>query len=625
MGRNLKGYATMKFKCFCKAYRESKDINLIKKYLSYCFQFNVKRIKDIFDTFTVDINIKFYIYNTSYYASCLWAAVNIGNLDLVTFFLEKGCNVDESCSFSITPLHLAAYLSHYEIVKVLIETGKANVNTMNKYKTTPLMWSCDSLEMCKYLISNSNVKMDLKDNCGKNVLHWALQSESYDCFLYLLQQNGNDLNLLFDSNNNDKESAFAKFILSLGFSWELPLESKISTLQKFIVIISHSKKCLALTYDLFGATLSSINDKILKKYFWEKSIINIQNKRVLPFSVYEDYDNYYFWKDDIENKHFYFEKFISILDSTVISKECITSDDLNALNSDIDFYIQSILIYMRILNIHHPQIHRELLCLANCYQRQMSYDKVIDIYVYTLEISVMDTSISIMLNEFYDFFHQNLLYVEFETIFHFFCYFIRKFTNVIKKEVIKKDWEYTTYYNYDDTLVVLSKIFFLLYSLSLKDDNKATSELRDFATKYLIPLNLLTTYGDSILHIILRKIDEYNDSLLFCSFLRFYSSCNGHLNKYNYLNESPLYIAIYCNKNLTTIKTLIQIGCDLTQTTPDTKQILYNYLLELYPNLKFTNNITTLTTLAARTIHTNDIPFIGNIPKSLENFVINLD
>ena len=64
-----------------------------------------------------------------------------GNKDLVERLLKKGTNVDATdTKYRNTALHWAAYRSHLDVVKLLVNVG-ANVDARNKFGSTPLFWA----------------------------------------------------------------------------------------------------------------------------------------------------------------------------------------------------------------------------------------------------------------------------------------------------------------------------------------------------------------------------------------------------------------------------------------------------------------------------------------------------
>src|SRR3972149_6732401 len=60
-----------------------------------------------------------------------------GNVEVVSFLLNNGANVNQANHNGITPLYIASYKGYVEIVSLLLKNG-ANVNQARNDATTPL-------------------------------------------------------------------------------------------------------------------------------------------------------------------------------------------------------------------------------------------------------------------------------------------------------------------------------------------------------------------------------------------------------------------------------------------------------------------------------------------------------
>ena len=75
--------------------------------------------------------------------SVFMAAVDFREMDLVTWLLDQGANVNARHDFGSngTALHSAAWSGDVDLIKLLLEHG-ANANALDEeYKTTPLIWA----------------------------------------------------------------------------------------------------------------------------------------------------------------------------------------------------------------------------------------------------------------------------------------------------------------------------------------------------------------------------------------------------------------------------------------------------------------------------------------------------
>ncbi|XP_064216024.1 putative ankyrin repeat protein RF_0381 isoform X2 [Tribolium castaneum] len=151
--------------------------------------------------------------------NALLEAINVGNVEIINFFIEN--NVAINCKYrdGITPLIRAVQKGNFKVVKILVESG-ADVNFTDVQGFYPLFDSLklDDCEIAKYLISKG-AKMDCKClmqdhfQCVKNLMKMEVELKSvvlgnFDtCTLLKAVETGNPL--------------FVKYLLEQGFSTEL--------------------------------------------------------------------------------------------------------------------------------------------------------------------------------------------------------------------------------------------------------------------------------------------------------------------------------------------------------------------------------------------------------------------
>ncbi|EFA11988.2 Ankyrin repeat and KH domain-containing protein mask-like Protein [Tribolium castaneum] len=151
--------------------------------------------------------------------SALLEAINVGNVEIINFFIEN--NVAINCKYrdGITPLIRAVQKGNFKVVKILVESG-ADVNFTNAQGFYPLFdaLKLDDCEIAKYLISKG-AKMDCKClmqdhfQCVKNLMKMEVELKSVflgnfeTCTLLKAVETGNPL--------------FVKYLLEQGLSTEL--------------------------------------------------------------------------------------------------------------------------------------------------------------------------------------------------------------------------------------------------------------------------------------------------------------------------------------------------------------------------------------------------------------------
>lgn len=85
-------------------------------------------------------------------ASTLFAAES-GNIEELKLQLEVGMNPNVRDGYGRTPLHLAAWMGHVEVVEKLLEHPKCMVNALDAHERTPL-----GLAMLEQRYSSQSVK-----------------------------------------------------------------------------------------------------------------------------------------------------------------------------------------------------------------------------------------------------------------------------------------------------------------------------------------------------------------------------------------------------------------------------------------------------------------------------------
>lgn len=97
------------------------------------------------------------------------AACRKGKLEKVIEFLQNpylNADAKDEKNYNETPLIYACFNGHIEVVKVLLNNDRADINLANKYNCTPLYWACQSgkFDVVKLLLRYSNLEIDSADN-----------------------------------------------------------------------------------------------------------------------------------------------------------------------------------------------------------------------------------------------------------------------------------------------------------------------------------------------------------------------------------------------------------------------------------------------------------------------------
>lgn len=85
-------------------------------------------------------------------ATALWCASGAGHLPVVKTLIAAGADVNRTTKTMSTPLRAACFDGRTDIVKYLIEVGKADFNIANKFNNTCLMIAAfkDHVKVVRY-------------------------------------------------------------------------------------------------------------------------------------------------------------------------------------------------------------------------------------------------------------------------------------------------------------------------------------------------------------------------------------------------------------------------------------------------------------------------------------------
>ena len=149
---------------------------------------NIMILKMLFsnDVQATDINIK-----DKEGWSLLSRAAAKNSLDIVTYLIENGSNIEHRDYLKCTPLHRAALRGNTDIIQYLVKKG-ATIETKNNFSNTPIM-SAASFEHCdtiKYLAS-LGAKKEIKDNKGMTPLNRAAKENSIEVVQTLVSLGAN--------------------------------------------------------------------------------------------------------------------------------------------------------------------------------------------------------------------------------------------------------------------------------------------------------------------------------------------------------------------------------------------------------------------------------------------------
>jgi ankyrin repeat protein len=152
---------------------DSKDAKWCRTPLSYAAENGHSAIVQLLLDKRADIESRDSCYNST---PILWAAWR-GQEDAVKLLLKNGAEPEPRNFFNSTPLSLAEESGNVAIMKLLLETGKVNVDSKDNYGRTPLSYAAESgyETIVQLLFNTGKVDINSKDEMyGRTPLSWAV-------------------------------------------------------------------------------------------------------------------------------------------------------------------------------------------------------------------------------------------------------------------------------------------------------------------------------------------------------------------------------------------------------------------------------------------------------------------
>ncbi|WP_298475401.1 ankyrin repeat domain-containing protein [uncultured Maribacter sp.] len=163
---------------------------------------NLKATLDIYEKIILGdlMQVKEYFYKypskKNQYATDGFTPIGLacffGHYEIVCFFIEFGSdiNIASNNAFEVTPLHSACATSNYKIAELLVQ-NKANVNAAQQRNITPLHSASYNgrLDLVKLLVTHG-AKINAKMQDGRTPLSMANEKSFIEVSQYLKQRGG---------------------------------------------------------------------------------------------------------------------------------------------------------------------------------------------------------------------------------------------------------------------------------------------------------------------------------------------------------------------------------------------------------------------------------------------------
>ena len=136
-------------------------------------EFNDLNLCEVMVKACCDVNIRNRNGNTPLHVAC-----QAQHIQLCEALLKADCDVNVKNNSGDTPLHVACLMKNTDLCELLLEAC-CDINTKNRNGDTPLhlAFSNGNFEISQLLISDPQVKTDLKNFAGDTVLHIACKAQ----------------------------------------------------------------------------------------------------------------------------------------------------------------------------------------------------------------------------------------------------------------------------------------------------------------------------------------------------------------------------------------------------------------------------------------------------------------
>ena len=216
-------------------------------------------------------------YNSEYQERAMLNAANVGDIKVLTAWLDKGVNINAQDRYGYTALIWAAYKGHKEIVALLLDKG-ATSDAQNDSHCTALMEAVrhGHEEVVKMLLAKG-ANINAQNTSGDTALSWAVE-KGYKEIVTLLLDKGADINaqslggrtvLLQAISNGNKE--IVTLLLDKGADINININAKNAYSTPLMTAIAQGKIEIAEILITKGADIKVQNSNEYLHLFWAVS------------------------------------------------------------------------------------------------------------------------------------------------------------------------------------------------------------------------------------------------------------------------------------------------------------------------------------------------------------------